>query len=145
MHVTEGQQVVRGQLLYEMVKGALPHADTIQPTIFSAVSGVVDTLTVNPGDTVARGDVLMTIVQPEHYIVSFTVEEYELDEITVGQHVNITMDWEADTGRTFNGVVTQLSDIADADGQYTATVSFQADSSVRLGMSAVVQLQDTDR
>ncbi|HPJ03714.1 MAG TPA: HlyD family efflux transporter periplasmic adaptor subunit [Candidatus Limiplasma sp.] len=145
MHVTEGQQVVRGQLLYETVEGALPNAETIQPTVSAAVSGVVDTLNVSPGDIVARGDVLMTIVQPERYAVSFPMEENELGEIAVGQHVNITMDWEADTGRAFNGIVTQLSGIADADGQYTATVSFQADSSVRLGMSAVVQLQDTDQ
>ena len=145
MHIAEGQPVTRGQLLYETVSGAPLQAETVQPTVYAPVSGVVDSLDVHPGDVVTRGDVLMTIAPPEHFAISFSVEEYALGEIAVGQRAQITMNWEADTGRTFSGVVTQLSSTADANGQYTATVSFQADSSVKLGMGAVVRLEDTDQ
>ncbi len=144
MHVTEGQKVERGQLLYETVDGTLPQTEAIQSTVCATVSGVVNTLEVSPGDSVAQGDVLLSIVSPEQYAVSLLVDEAQLAGIAVGQHATITMDWDAGADRTLTGTVTQISHIANTDGQYTATVSLQPGSSVKLGMSATIQLQDIE-
>ena len=157
LYVKEGDEVERGQLLFETVEGTLDALSVYNDTIQSDVAGVIAGVAVTAGQKVSKGDVLLTVYQPDSYQIKFTVDEDLLGTIQVGDPVNIVFNWNEDSGQRYKGTVTSVSyvnDSADSTSagsaettatsttQYTGYISWEADDSVRLGMSVTITTID---
>ncbi|HNW86411.1 MAG TPA: HlyD family efflux transporter periplasmic adaptor subunit [Candidatus Limiplasma sp.] len=161
LHVKDGDTVERGQLLFETVSGTLDAMTTYGNTLQSDVDGVIASVKVTAGQQVSKGDVLLTVYQPASYQIQFTVDEDLLSSVNVGDKVNIVFNWNEDSGTTYQGTVTGISYISDsstdsssgssasASGsttssstKYTGYIAFEADETVRLGMSVTVTTID---
>ena len=160
--VKDGDTVERGQLLFETVEGTLDALSAYGDTIQSDAAGVVANVNVTAGQKVSKGDVLLTVYQPEDYQIEFTIDEDLLGSVAVGDTVNIVFNWNEDSGTTLQGTVTGISYVSgDASGgtasgesstaattttssatTYKGYVAFQADDSVRLGMSVTISTID---
>lgn len=51
--------------------------------------GVINTLTYKPGETVMRGDAIMTIVKPTPEVVTAWVSQQEMDQVSVNMKVEV--------------------------------------------------------
>jgi len=160
LYVSDGDTVERGQLLYETVTGTLDGLGVYTDTVQSDAAGVIASVKVAAGQQVAKGDVLLTVYQPQNYRISFPVDEDLLGSVHVGDQVVITLNWNEDTGKTYQGTVTGISYLSDAladassqsatgttattttKTQYTGTVAFTADDDVRVGMSVTLTTVD---
>ena len=158
LYVSDGDTVERGQLLYETVTGTLDALGVYTDTVQSDAAGVIASVKVAAGQQVAKGDVLLTVYQPQSYRISFPVDEDLLGSVNVGDNVVITLNWNEDSGKTYQGKVTGISYLSDALAdtstqnatatttttkiQYTGTVAFTADDDVRVGMSVTLTTVD---
>lgn len=142
MHVTEGQSVTRGQLLYETVTGTLDGLYAAGNAIVSELDGIVASVSASVGASVNKGDTLLTVYPRDMMQVEMELDEYDLTEIAEGDAVSIALTYD-DTGKqVFAGTVVMISRVSSAadgsDATYQAYVEFAADENVRLGMTAVV-------
>lgn len=160
LYVADGDTVERGQLLFETVEGTLDALAVYGETIQSDVDGVVAEINVSAGQKVSKGDVLLTVYKQSDYQIQFAIDEDLLSAISVGDSVNITFNWNEDTGKTYPGTVTGISYVSDDSGtsdtgstestatsgssatQYEGYIAFEADDSVRLGMSVTIATID---
>jgi multidrug resistance efflux pump len=159
LYVTDGEAVERGQLLFETVDGSLDAMAAYGDTIPSDVSGVIANVNVSAGQKVSKGDVLLTVYDPASYQIEFTIDEDLLSSVEAGDTVNIVFQWNEDTGTAIQGTVTSISYISDSTSattsdtgqgdssettatKYTGYVAFQADDTVRIGMSVTVSTID---
>lgn len=162
LHVQDGDSVERGQLLFETVEGSLDALSTQGDTILSDTQGVVAAVNVAAGQTVSKGDVLLTVYPPQSEQIAFTIDEDLLGAIAVGDPVKIVFNWNEDSGTAAQGTVTAISYVSDSGDtsatastsgqstggtsssatQYLGYASFQADDTVRLGMSVTVTTLD---
>jgi biotin carboxyl carrier protein len=152
LYVQNGDNVKRGQLLFETVAGGMLYTAPDDGVIRADVSGIVDTLNVAAGDTVSLGDVLMTVVQANRYEIAFSIGEDMLNSVYVGQKASIVFNWKEDTGETVEGMVSRISyvseegdatsDSAVSETQYMGYITFEADDTVKLGMSVTVNTLD---
>jgi len=163
LYVTDGEDVERGQLLFETVEGSLDELAAYSNTILSDTSGVIAAINVSAGQKVSKGDVLLTVYPQDSYQIEFSVDEDLLSVVQVGDTVNIIFNWNEDSGQTIQGTVTGISYISeeassDTSGQsggdastststssatkYTGYIAFQADDTVRLGMSVTISTID---
>lgn len=154
--VADGDTVERGQLLFETVDGALDPAADAGSTVVAQTGGVVAAIKAAAGQKVSTGDVLMTLYQPDTYVIAFTIDEDLLSSVNVGDAVDITFHWNEDSAQAVRGQITAISYVSDADGdtasqtatssgsatQYTGYATFPVDDSVRLGMSVTVKTLD---
>ena len=157
LYVSDGDTVERGQLLYETVTGTLDGLGVYTNTVQSDTAGVIASVKVAAGQQVSKGDVLLTVYQPQSYRIEFAVDEDLLGSVKVGDKVVITLNWNEDSGKTYQGTVTGISYLSEAladssaqstttttttKTQYTGTVAFQADDDVRVGMSVTIATVD---
>ena len=59
----------------------------------------------------------------------------------MGEQVELTFDWNADSGDTLLGTVERISAIADPDStaaSYVAIIRFKPDASIRYGMHVTI-------
>jgi multidrug resistance efflux pump len=150
LHVSEGEAVERGQLLFETVEGALDAGASRSDTVTADTGGVVAQLKVSAGQKVSKGDALLTLYQPERYVIAFAIDEDLLDTVAVGDAVDITFHWNEEAATPVRGTVTGISYVSaeteetesqstgSSAAQYTGYATFTADSSVRVGMSVTV-------
>ncbi len=160
VYVTDGEEVERGQLLFETVEGSLDGLTASGGTILSDASGVIAQINVTAGQKVSKGDVLLTVYPPDSYRIEFSIDEDLLSAVHVGDTVNVVFNWNEDSGQAFRGTVTGISYIGESSSsstgqsdtgaattsssatKYTGYVDFQADDTVRLGMSVTVTTTD---
>ncbi len=145
LHVQDGDEVERGQLLFETVDGdtnGLIYADS---NIRSTAAGVVAEVKVQAGQQVNQNDVLMTVYQPDDYQIQMNVPEDMLSTLRVGDSCSIYFNWNEGQGKAFPGEITEISYMSNASAAggettYSAYVAFQPDETVRLGMNVTVVL-----
>jgi len=157
LFVEDGDVVERGQLLFETVDGTLDALGTYSDTILSDAEGVIASIKVTAGQKISKGDVLLTVYKQEGYQIEFTVDEDQLGTVKVGDSVNIVFNWNEETGATYQGTVTDISYISansstdaasttntttSSAATYKGYITFNADDSVRLGMSATISTID---
>lgn len=154
LFVTDGEEVERGQLLFETVDGTLDALNAYSDTIQSDAEGVIASIGVTAGQKVSKGDVLLTVYKQEGYQIEFTIDEDLLGSVKVGDAVNIVFNWNEDSGTTYKGTVTGVSYISASSSTGTETtttssaatykgyIAFEADESVRLGMSVTISTID---
>ncbi len=111
-------------------------------TYYKAPYNLVITETSLPdsGDRVRSNNyiVFQSVASLNMYL---TIDESEIDKVSVGQEVTITPSAYED--KTYTGKITfinQIGSYSSSGSTYTATVSFTNDGSLKLGMSAVASV-----
>jgi len=145
LHVQDGDEVERGQLLFETVGGDIFGMVYSDGSIRSTVDGVVAEVKVTAGQQVSMGDVLMTVYQPGDYQISMAIPEDMLSTVQPGDACSIYFHWSEGQSEPYAGVIREVSYMSNAsesgeETTYTAYVSFEADNTVRLGMNVTVVL-----
>lgn len=127
--VSENQSVERGQLLYEINGG----------DIVASVSGIVASLSCQPGDEVAKDQVVAEIVPADAVGVEIQVDETVVAKLRPGATARLTFAGQEDSAEV-TGTVVDVSAIADS-GQYTVRIRPETDAALSLGMSVEVRLE----
>lgn len=175
LHVRDGEEVERGQLLFETVEGSIDALNVTDGAVISPTSGVVASIKAKAGAKIEKGGALLTIYPRTTYQIEMTVPEDMLSSISEGDEVTIYFNWIEDAQRSYTGTIESVSYLdtasskADNSGDsntgengttgdgtsgdggdtgssdsdevtYKAYVNFEADDSVRVGMSVTVSL-----
>lgn len=135
LNVEDGATVGIGDLLYTTVEATTSYRVTVD------AAGTVATVYVAPGAMVTQGSVIADIYPDEAMRVEIAVSENDLRDVRVGTAVTI----EFKDGQTAEGVVDSISAVAqineDAEDdtvRFSAYIRFDAEASVRYGMTAKV-------
>ena len=152
MHVENGDFVERGELLFETVDGVLDGLYAPDCEITSPLTGVVASVDVTAGSSVAKGDSVIKIYPSDSMQIEISIPEEDLTELHEGQTVDIEFYWDIDETKTYTGTIASISHLsATTEGDqrsdktyYKAYVTFTPDENVRLGMSVIVYPTDDD-
>jgi multidrug resistance efflux pump len=149
MHVADGDAVARGDLLFETVEDTLDGLYAVSNEVVSDVSGVIASVDVAAGAKVSKGATLITVNPDESMQIEFSVNEYDLGSVTEGASVDILFNWEDNSGKIYKGTVAMISHVSSAaqdssEATYKAYADFEAEPSVRLGMTVVVYINIGD-
>ena len=113
--------------------------------ITSPITGTVVEKTVKAGDNVGTGsnssNALCTIYDLSYLQTTLNIDELDIDNVEVGQTVNITSD--AKEGQTFTGVVTKVSVVGTTSGgttTYPVTVRIDDTEGLRPGMNVDAEI-----
>lgn len=117
IYVEDGDEVERGQLLFETVEGSIDALTVSDGEIISPTSGVIASINVKVGGKVQKGGALLTIYPRETYQVEMSVPEDMLSSIAEGDEVSIYFDWNADSALMYTGTIQSISfmKLSDAD------------------------------
>lgn len=140
--VTEGQQVKRGDLLMETVAGERMANVPTDDAVLSPAEGVLISLPVAPGTTVQQDQVIATLYANHDLLVTFDLDEGDLDAVLPGSAVQVTLD-SLPNREPLTGRVQSVSNLATGAGEakYTAYVTLDSVENLRPGMSVSVYLQ----
>lgn len=146
MHVSDGDDVERGQVLFETVEGEIDALVVVDEVIRSTVDGVVHELKLDAGQKVNKGDVVLTAYRVEDYQICFSIPEDFLNEVSIGQQAQIYFNWNEDKSAPYAGVVTDISYVSETveeggETSYSGYIAFDADETVRIGMNVTVVLE----
>lgn len=145
LHVSEGETVERGQLLFETVEGPLDKLIAEGRDILATTGGVIASLPLSVGGKVSKGGSAATLYPREGFQLAVVVPEDMITLIEEGDVLRFYLDWDEENPRWYEGTVSALSYIStmttDSTTTFTAYVDFDADESVRLGMTAVVEVE----
>ena len=150
MHVSEGSRVKAGDLLMETLSGEYDARYCTGSTLKSAVDGIVASVSVQPGQSVVKGDVIATVYPSDRFQLEIQVNEADLSVLPVGTPVTIRFNWNEDDeaalpcpGTVSRILYTPITDNSQGDSgdaaTYAAYVDFAPDADVRLGMTATVR------
>ena len=113
--------------------------------ITSPITGTVVEKTVKAGDNVGTGsnssNALCTIYDLSYLQMTLNIDELDIDNVEVGQTVNITSD--AKEGQTFTGVVTKVSVVGTTSSgttTYPVTVRIDDTEGLRPGMNVDAEI-----
>lgn len=130
-------QVAQAQVGVDLAMGNLNLAVLRAP-----FTGYIAAMDLNPGDTVAPGAPVLTLVEPDRYHIAVTVDETEIGQVAVGQQAQILLD--AYPEEMLQGTVARV-DLVGAVTQgivtYNVTVDMEpSDLAVRPMMTAAVDM-----
>ena len=138
LHVQDGDAVTRGQLLYETVTGPLDGLYAAGNQIVSELDGVVASVSVSTGKTIAKGDTLLTLYPRDHMQIELEIDEYDLTDIHEGDRLSLAFNYDDSGASDTVGTVAMISHVSagtdDSDATYKAYVDFTPADAVRLGM-----------
>ncbi|HEX2946966.1 MAG TPA: HlyD family efflux transporter periplasmic adaptor subunit [Clostridia bacterium] len=159
VHVSEGQKVKKGDLLFEMVGGDLTgygkeNADNssdretasindIDNTIKAGRDGVLGDIFVAAGQPVQKDQPLAKLYAKSDMVVIAEVDEIDIGSLDEGDDVTIVFD--GIPGKSFEGNIETISGLGikkQNAGYFDVRISFEPDPKVRLGMSATVYFED---
>lgn len=147
MHVADGEEVERGQMLFETVEGDIDALVTTDNIIRSTVSGVVAEVKASAGQRVNKNDVLLTVYRTQDYQIRFSIPEEELSSVQAGDKAKLYFNWNEDKSAPLEGTVTEvsyMSEAAESGVTYSGYIAFTPDESVRLGMNVSVVVEEED-
>lgn len=142
VHVLEGQQVQKGDILFETSSSSIDSA-AISNVIHAPQSGILGDIAVSAGQSVQKGQLLAAILDPADMYVAASVDEMDLGGLSKGDTVSIIFDSLPE--KTFEGTIEAISGLGKQKqnaSYYEVRVSFTPDSNVKLGMSATVCLPE---
>ena len=110
-----------------------------QATIVAPMRGTVANVLVNVGEQSAPGAPAVTLVNEEAFHLNVSVDEIDIDQVTLGQEVDITLDALPDA--SVDGQVADIAPTALSEGagvvSYQVTINIAAeDLPLRPGMTA---------
>ncbi len=149
IHVKPGDVVERGELLFETVQGTLDGLYAPDTQIVSDVNGIVATVDAASGTAVEKDAKLATVYPQDAVQVKMVISEADLLDVNVGDKASIEFNWDADSGRRFEGEIASISYVREEEkegaagggAQYVAYVDFTPDETVRIGMTVVVYVE----
>ena len=137
--VADGQQVKRGDLLMETLDGTFDGYEMTGTDVTAVEEGVITSVSVEPGQAVAKGDVVAQIAPVSGMRVEAAVSADERKSLKAGDRV--TLELEADESRAYEGTVRYITEIPEAETEevtYKAIIDFTPDEHVVFGMTVVV-------
>jgi multidrug resistance efflux pump len=144
MYVRDGDEVVRGQLLYETVTGELADLVADGSQIKSTVSGIVESIDITAGSNVSQGGLVATVCPKDRMQIMIEVNEYDLMDIAIGDPVSLTFTYDDMGLSTGTGTVQMISDVSvstdTSDVSYEVYIDFDATDDIRLGMTVMVDI-----
>jgi biotin carboxyl carrier protein len=169
VHVSEGQKIKRGELLFEMVGGDLTgyikadpgesggktasedkndgsgnaSRNNIENVIKAGRDGVLGDIFVSAGQPVQKDQPLATMFSTSDMVVIAEVDEIDIGDLEKGDDVTIVFDGIPD--KSFEGNIETISELGikkQNASYFDIKVSFEPDPKVRLGMSATVYFED---
>ena len=150
--VSSGQRIctITGDSVDNQIEKAKNSLDSAQDrlddySVTSPITGTVVEKTVKAGDNVGTGsnsnNTLCTIYDLTYLQMTLNIDELDIDNVEVGQVVNITSD--AKEGQTFTGVVTKVSVVGTTSGgttTYPVTVRIDDTDGLRPGMNVDAEI-----
>lgn len=150
--VSNGQRIctITGDSVDNQLKNAKASLENAQDrlddySITSPITGTVVEKTVKAGDNVGTGsnsnNTLCTIYDLTYLQMTLNIDELDIDNVEVGQVVNITSD--AKEGQTFTGVVTKVSVVGTTSSgttTYPVTVRIDETDGLRPGMNVDAEI-----
>lgn len=133
--VEDGQQVEKDDKLIQMSDGEIVRAE---------IQGTVNEISVRQGDTVLEGDALIDICDLQDLEVTITVDEYDIEKISVGQTCTVTV---LPLETSFEAQISSINRVSESLGSvayYTVLANFTAPEQVLPGMQATVSM-DSNR
>ncbi|MCI7737531.1 MAG: HlyD family efflux transporter periplasmic adaptor subunit [Clostridiales bacterium] len=149
MHVRAGDRVERGELLFETVSGTLDGLYAPDKQVVSDTAGVIASVDAGNGTSVEKGAKIATIYPEERMQVRMEISEADLPDVRVGGKASIEFNWDADSGKRYEGTIASISYLsekaeegaASQAANYVAYIDFEPDETVRIGMTVVVYVQ----
>ena len=108
--------------------------------------GVLVSLSLTEGETLAQGRAMVTVQRAADYEVVAAIDELDIALVAEGQRATVTMD--AVKGVVFEAVVLRKASVGSYQGgvtTYDVTLALDADEGVLAGMSAEVRIGVADR
>ena len=137
--VQDGDEVKRGDLLMEILSGTFDGYEMTGTNVTAAEEGVVISVSVEPGQTVTKGDVVAQIAPLSGMRVEANITADDRNNLKAGDRV--TLELEADESRTYEGTVRYITEIPEEETEevtYKAIIDFVPDGNVIFGMSVIV-------
>ena len=121
----------------------------VEKQVVSDVAGVIATVDAGNGATVEKDAKIATIYPNNAMQIKMVISEADLMDVTVGGKAEIEFNWDADSGRRFEGTISSISYLsekkddsaASQSAQYVAYVDFTPDETVRIGMTVIVYVE----
>ena len=143
------ERAERGELLFETVTGTLDGLYAPDKQVVSDAAGVIATVDAGNGTSVEKDAKIATIYPNDAMQIKMVISEADLMDVTVGGKAEIEFNWDADSGRRFEGTISSISYLSEkqSDGaasqsaQYVAYVDFTPDETVRIGMTVIVYVE----
>jgi HlyD family secretion protein len=148
----EDIDAARGRLAQAQAQVAELDARLREAELDAPTDGVVETVSVRPGDLVPAGRIVMTMLEPSQLWVKIYIPETDLGRVRLGQVASVEVD--SFRGREFAGHVDQISSQAeflprnvetrdDREHQVFGAKVYVDNSNgvLKSGMSATVQLR----
>ena len=150
--VSNGQRIctITGDSVDNQIETAKTSLENAQDrlddySITSPITGTVVEKTVKAGDNVGTGsnsnNTLCIIYDLTYLEMTLNIDELDIDNVEVGQTVNITSD--AKAGQTYTGVVTKVSVVGTTSGgttTYPVTVRIDDTDGLRPGMNVDAEI-----
>lgn len=138
VHVTDGQRVERGDLLFEIVPDALDGREGGDGGVAMPENGVLLSVGAVSGENAVKNQVLATYCPQEDMQLVCSVDEDNLSEVETGMKVTVTLDAYPD--EPIEGEVTAISRVSNEQGEFDVTISLEPDERVRVGMNATAAM-----
>ena len=150
--VSSGQRIctITGDSVDNQLQNAKASLESAQDRlddymVTSPITGTVVEKTVKAGDNVGTGsnsnNTLCIIYDLTYLEMTLNIDELDIDNVEVGQTVNITSD--AKAGQTYTGVVTKVSVVGTTSGgttTYPVTVRIDDTDGLRPGMNVDAEI-----
>ena len=150
--VSSGQRIctITGDSVDNQIENAKNSLENAQDrlddySVTSPITGTVVEKTVKAGDNVGTGsnsnNTLCIIYDLSYLQMTLNIDELDIDNVEVGQEVNITSD--AKEGQTFTGVVTKVSVVGTTSSgttTYPVTVRIDDTEGLRPGMNVDAEI-----
>ncbi len=134
------QDLAATQAELVQAEAALRYAELLAEhnTIAAPSDGVVLTKNIEPGEVVATGTSIYTLINPQDMWLRVFVPENQIGRVRVGQHVRVTVD--TFPNRTFPGRVTEIS----SQAEFTPGNVQTKEDRVKLVFGVKIQLDNKD-
>ena len=144
-HVASGDQVKKGDLLYETLAGDYAGNGYDPTVIVSPEDGIITSLSIQAGSSVSAGDKICSVYPDDSMRVQADIDEEGLNQLHLGDDVTIRFSYISGGEYIQSGVIESISGvgIADESGEseesfYSAIIRMNEISDIRYGMSVTV-------
>lgn len=143
-HVSSGDSITEGDLLYEKLEGTFAPGTTNLNQLVSGHSGVIVSVAASKGKTVAAGDEVIELYPDSAMRITICVPESDLARVVPGLVVQYMPASESDNAEPFTGTVEKISRLPDADTTYGTTytvyITPENVSELHYGMTMTVMI-----
>ena len=137
--VKDGDTVVRGQPLFLMDSASARYSQQEgSPQVLFAQDSLIEKIFVSPGQAIAQGQALMTLIPADQLEATLEVDELDIAQVSVGQYVKLKIDAYPDIER--EGKVLEICLIGNTQldtTKYNVRVSVDQTDGLLIGMHVV--------